>query len=654
MATTSQRHADASLLSLLADLQDVNKAHAENRLARIDVEAQYAEEQVKRENSAGTWYDGTQEMLDDSSAEFKIAFGENPTTVAEGKSILESLVHSLYDPESVLSATREAGDVFSLDRLAGAPLFPSGVSEKLPDTWLKKTPYGATSCQTSLIAATVATAAEVAAGAVSNGARALRAVQTSLVAAMSSTDGVGAALAAVAVRKLLGALGSQDALIAELRSVAEQIATLVDSMTDADYLFNHALFVRQQQLKLSRAESILASVEGDLLASGVFDAVGWEAARVIIKEVSETLRKLGLSDILSGFTSKAIKLLLLATYAELILLGLRRLRAIQDVLTASLSSFQSKLAVVKFDNLFAPVVRLVRCRLRKVIEDMDAVILRNRLLLYLIKEKQWSVETAAIAAFMQMTKRIRLPDKLGLFSGVLDLQAGFASLVNHLAPAPKDLSYLIEVGDLMVGLAKQKSAVNTPADAVVSAARSVVAACDSYIGVVSRRKSSSAAYLGLVVTLAPTAVSLVRRILDFARDRQCTSFTTAIESGIIDEAFEADSLTTSVEGKASSLIAHSVALFESGGGNRTAEADLLIVNRTFQNDARSLGLLDQLKNGYSSRHIEDRVISEGTTLRQNDARIRRASSEAGQTLGPKEPQFIPVRKARENYLAQGG
>jgi hypothetical protein len=113
-------------------------------------------------------------------------------------------------------------------------------------------------------------------------------------------------------------------------------------------------------------------------------------------------------------------------------------------------------------------------------------------------------------------------------------------------------------------------------------------------------------------------------------------------------------LTTSVEGKASSLIAHSVALFESGGGNRTAEADLLIVNRTFQNDARSLGLLDQLKNGYSSRHIEDRVISEGTTLRQNDARIRRASSEAGQTLGPKEPQFIPVRKARENYLAQGG
>ena len=654
--TSSDRIGSTSTAGKLSELQEKNRVYAENRLSRIDVEAQFAAEQVKREQSADTWYDRVQEMLDDVGDDFKQSFGDNPTTVAEAKSFLDSLVHSLFDPESVLASTSTSSDIQSADRLVASPSFPSGIAERTQDLWTYKDAYGAHRCQRSLIAATVSAAGRVVSGAVSNASRALRAAQVSLGLASSSAFGVGDALAAVAARTLLDVLGGQDIVVAQLRGVARQIADLADGMTSKDYLFDHANFIREQRDLLLNADAILAQIEASLLFAPQFDAAGWEAARKIIKQVSENLRKLGLSDLLSGFSAKPMRLYLLALYADTLLSVLRRYQAISDRIAAALLGFAQNFANVRFDNLFAPVVDLLRCRIRKVIEDMDATIAKNSLLYYIVKEKQWSLELAAVAAFMKMTAKVDLPGKLDRFSGTEALRDAFSALTKALTPDPneRDLRYLISVGSAMVLLAKQKAASNIPSSLVVSAAEATIVECDRYTQRSGHVKPLLGGYVGLVVVAAPTAVAAVAKILRFAEEHQCSSFTDAVSEGRIDEAFQADALTSSLEGHASSLIAHVIADFEATGGKRGAESDLLVVNQTFQNDARSLGLLDELKNGYASRHIEDRVIGEGAVLRENDVRIRRAAVAAGTTLPPKDPQFIPVKKAKAAYLAESG
>ncbi len=656
MATTSDRIGASTQASVLAELQEKNQAHAENRLARIDVEARFAEEQVKRQQSADTWYDRVQEMLDDVGGEFRAAFGDDPTTVSEAKSFLDSLVSSMFDPESVLAATSTTTDIRSAGRLVTSPEFPSAITERTPDVWTTKDPNGVNRCQRSLISATVSAAGRVVAGAVGNASKALRAVQISLGLAASSEFGVGDALAAVAARTLLEVLGGQDIVVKQLRGVAQQISDLSRRMSARDYLFDHASFVREQQAKLIEADALLAQVEARLMDAPNFDSQTWDQARAIIKEVSETLRRLGIRDILSGLSAKPMKLYLLAAYAEVLLSVLRRYQIISDRITAALLVFPTNFADVRFDNLFAPLVDLVRCRVRKVIEDMDATIAKNSVLYYIVKEKQWSLELAAVAAFMKMSSRIDLPGKIDRFSGTAALRSAFAAITDALTPKPaeRDLRFLIALGGSMVLVAKQKAAANIDGRLVVAAADAVIAECDAYLAAAGKKKPILGGYVGLVAVAAPTAVGVVARILKFAEDRQCTSMTSAIAEGRIDDAFQSDALTSSLEGHASSLIAHAIAAFEQDGGNRAAEADLLAVNQTFQNDARSLGLLDELKNGYAARHIEDRVIGEGAVLRDNDARIRRAAAAAGSNLSDRSPQFVPVSRAKAAYLAETG
>jgi len=635
MSTLSSRHSETSFSELIAELTQVNAEHVEKRLSQITAEAEYVEVQARNDLTGGFWYNTHQDQIVEVTREFSDAFSSNPLTVAEGQALVDSILSSFFDPESVLASLQESGDVLSLDRLlSDVPGAPS-IGERIPSPFLAKDRLGASACQNSLVASTIGAVSQVAAGAVSNATKAVRSVQTSLLAAINSTPGIADALASTALRHLLSLIGGADLVVRQLKSTLEKIGQISASMGRDDYFSNYSLFIREQQIILQTVEVNLAVVESELSRSGRFNSAQWDSAQKIIKDVSDALCRLNSSLILGP--AKSIQLVLLTSYAKVLLSVLRRYQRLYGVNAGAIRGFRLQLPELKFDNLFAPIVGVVRCRLKKIVADMDVSIAKNRLFFSLLKSKQWSLETAAIAAFMRLMSKNFIPQKFSMISSELSIGPSFLKVESIVNDDELFLSVVISSADRVVLLATQKATANIGANLVTQAVLVAVANCDAYLNLSGNKSSAITDYVGLVVVAAPTAVRVVKGLLSFAESRNLTTFTQAVKLGQISKIFELDGLTSSKEGEALSLSAQAIAQLEVSGGNREASAELLQVVKAYQDDARSLGLLDSLLSGYSTRHIEDRVVTESVSLKMLDRRIKRAS---GATESSSESVFV--------------
>lgn len=643
----------------LAELAEKNRVLAEERLSKIDTETQLTEEIAKREESAGFWQTFVEEPLEEAGREFVETFGGDATSVAEAKANLESLVHSFFDPDAFL-ANLSAGilpsDVVSLDRFFGDAAFPSSIIERVPNLGGVKDGQASKPCQSQLIAATIATAGKVVAGATSNAARAMKTVSTTLGLMKEKFDELGPALMQMPVQNLLALIGSQDAVIGQIISVTKEIIDTVDGMQAEDYPADHIALIRREQSRLQGAETKLGANEARILAGATFSQPLWDAARDDVALAAKNLCTLDIDVLVGGLTAKPFKLIGLVTYLEQLCAILQRTQTQREAIEGLISTFEKTyLEEARFDNLFAPIIDQIRCRIRKVVEDMDATIEKNQYIRYLIKEKQWCLELMAIKAAMDFSNKLDLPDAVNEFTGTKAIRDAADDVYNEIGNLRRDLlqvdvRQLLFICNSFTKNVRIKATRNVPYEAIVAEGEYLIQQAE-----LCRRNGS--VFGGLLNTLdgsigkaAGLAITAVQVLLEFAKDRSLTSFVEALKIGDISEALGVDALTTTLEGQLITLVACIVKTARENGGNPVAEAELLLAKEMFEDDARSLALLDELMNDYADAHIEEQIEVEAAKIKENEARIKRAAEALGESTSTAESRFIPPKQAKEAKL----
>lgn len=644
---------------LLDRVQRKTKAAVEERLSAIEAEAKFAEEAVKREEAAGFWNEFVAEPLAEAGAEFLETFAGDPESVSEAKANLESLIHSFFDPATVLADLTSGvvpKDTISLDRFFGDVQFPASLIERTENYAGRKSTNSSRECQRGVIQATMATAGQVAAGAIGNAARALKSVQTSLAFVMDNLDDVGAALMQMPVQDLLAIVGSQDLVLSQIKSTVKSINDIIRDMDEEDYSFDHILTIRQEQSRLEGAKTKLSALEARLFAGASFNQALWDGAQADIKTSADVLCGIGIDELLFGLTLKPFKLLALVNYLETLCKILNRQQAQRDRLEGFLSEFQAQFeATAQFENLFLPIINQIQCRLTRIIEDMDSTVAKNQFFRFLLKEKQWCLELLAIYHAMKLSSKLNLPNNINKFTGTQAIQDAADAVVGFLRDAEFNIEQanaagVIESCSVFSALVRRKMVRNIPSAPVVVEGEELIAEIELVQGQGGIFGGLLNVFDSSVATGAAAAITAVAGLLEFAEERNLTSFTEAIAEGNVTEAFGLDALTTSLEGQISSLAACIIDYTRGTGGNPLVEAEMLAVGEVFRDEARSLGLLDSLLHDYAGLHISARLGDETVDLKKLGDRIRRAGSALGVEVDLEDATFIDVREARKAKL----
>lgn len=662
MTSVGASYDTLSTEELLQTAQRKNRALTEERLASAEAEAKMAEREAKRQETGGFWDRFVGASLEEVGADFLSTFGGDETSVSAALANYEALVHGMFDPEALLagySAGVVPGDVVSLDRQFGDAAAPASLIERTVDP-SRKDRYGVRTCQRGLIQATAAAGARVVAGAVGNALRAVKTVQTSIGFLREAVPDLAAGFMNLPAQSLLATLGSQDLILRRIIEVTRKINAVVADMGETDYPADHVELVRRQQLRLQDADDKLAALEARLLAGASFHQPLWDGARRDVDEAAQALCTFDLRVLIGGITFKPFVLIGLTAYLETLLRVLRRQQAVRARLAGFLGGFETAfLTELRFDNLFLPVTDLIRCRLRRIIEDMDATIAVNRFLHYLLKEKQWCLELKAISALMRLSDKMRLPDHLNRFLGTKALEDAARSVFDFLGDEQRRLAdasvdEVLRLGFAFVATCRRKAVANLPSAAVVASGEDLIRTAEACLGRSGAYGGVLNAFSGSAAAHAASAILVVGQVLEFADERRLTGFVDAVRQGDLCSAFGLDGLTASLEGQLASLVARLTAIARANGGNPVAEAELVVVQELFQDEARNLGLVDSLLNDNAAAHIEERLEVDAPRYKESEARLQRAAAAMEVRADPAEATFVPASTAKARKSAAIG
>ena len=657
--SVSASYDDLSAEELLTTAQRKNRTLVEERLANADVESRLVERDAKRQESGGFWDLFVGASLEEAGDDFLTTFGGDETSVSSALANYEALVHGMFDPSALLAGFGSgvlSADVVSLDRQFGDAAAPASLIERVSDP-ARKDPYGVRRCQRGLLQATAAAGARVVAGAVGNALRAVKTVQTALGFLREATPDLAAGLMRMPVQSLLAALGSQDLILDKIVAVVRRILALVADMRERDYPANHVEFVRRQQLLLEDADRKLAALEARLLAGASFDKPLWDGAHRDIDAAAKALCTFDLDVLIGGITFKPFVLVGLVAYLETLLRVLARQQALRARLAGFLDGFdRAFLTHLRFDNLFLPVVDMIRCRLRRIVEDMDATIAVNRFLHYLLKEKQWCLELKAISALMRLSDKLRLPTAANKFLGTEALNKAARAVFDfvggqHRRIADASTEDVLELGAAFVLECRRKAVVNTPAAYVIGLGERLIRAAEECRGQGGAYGGVLNGFSGAAAADAAGAILVVGQVMEFAAERRLTGFTDALGQGDLAGAFGIDGFTAALEGQLTTLVAKTAAVARANGGNPIAELELAAVQALFQDEARNLGLVDRLANDSASGHIEERLDVDAPRYKASEAHIQRAATALDVRVDAGGATFVPPSTAKANKLA---
>lgn len=633
MEPLSQDYSTMSQADIIKAIQEKTEELITARTAEINTEAEFVEKIAQDTETGGFWQEFVADPLAEVASEFTDAFGD-AKSISEAKANFESLVHSLFDPSGILAQT-SAGilDPTALDanRIISAPEQTASLIERVPNLGGAKSPLAAEACQRGVIQSVATAAASVVSGAISNVARAVKTVHSALGYLKSTIPDIGAALANVAVQNLDSLLVDQDALLDLIAGVTEDINELVASMDEDDYLTDHVRLIRTEQLRLKAANADLEATKAQLLQGGPLDDSRWGAAKDKISQSAKTLCGF---DILIRNPVKQIKLYGHVVYLDYLVDLLERQSAITDGISDNISRFRTNfVTATTFDSLFAPVIDQIQCRVRKITEDMDATLGRNQFIKYVLKEKQWCLELLAIEAFMKFADKMDIEANLRNFTGQEAIDDAMESIENvlfdaELATTAHDTARVIEIARSYSIAVKRKASRNLPAAPIINQGLILIAqtkiAKDNNLGILSL----TGEFTTKVITTAGLAVGAVSTLLNYSADRNITAFLSAISQGDIIQALQLDSLTASLESQLSSLTAQLTASLDAAA---VSFSDLLTMTTEYQEEVRSITLVDNLQTGFAEDHLQDLTVNEKQKYEDLSIVVARVARDLGQT-----------------------
>jgi len=346
-------------------------------------------------------------------------------TSDEQDSLNQSLKNNtIFNPSEVATADVQFGSIFST--LFGGPAVVSkmetNISNKFSDKINGTFDSSYASCDNAV------SAIGIVQGIVGIQGRKLHALYKSATATfgmlLEADPTLGPAVFIQALKNYLIKSTVQNLLLEQIQDEIKQINEEIAKLTDDDYIVNHKTVLSDSINELRLADNILRAQLDNVLRKFPINMKGYAAAQQHIDNVRDVLCGIDLKDIFGGYLSVGV----LKVSARLIYLQeLLRLLDVSDQETQrillNLGSFETAYEnVTFFDDLFVPVLQMLRCRLSVVMSDMKATIDKNKLASFIVKEKEWCLELAILSSIMNAAKVFDIDTSKGPLSvdGLID------------------------------------------------------------------------------------------------------------------------------------------------------------------------------------------------------------------------------------------
>lgn len=475
-------------------------------------------------------------------------------TLSEARKQIESL-YNLKGTWKALEKDYGTGvsklDLINIKKLFANPEDAQYVVEQYISPTAKSA-LSASECNNTIIGATLGTVTKILADAVSNQVQAVFALSTSFSLLVSQVEGLGSALLNMPVQNLLSVLVSRDLIIDRVIKVARSLESIASDMSEKDYPYDHAYWLRIEQDKLKSAETSLGMIQATLEAGGKFRYDLWADAEREIDSAAEAFCGMNIDKILYGLSLRPLGLLGLSQYLKTLISVLKRQQQIRNLLINSIVTFNKEFfKLTRFDNLFVPIVKMIRCRLVDIDKQIDAAIKKNQFFYYTIKEKEWCIYLKGITALMRASSRMNLPETINRFMGTEILQKAAGDVIDTLNKATVEsinnsFNTLVSLSEEMVSAAKRKSAVNVSpiyiqqlADAIAFEGELLKKADDPVSKILD--------FFGnLVPAEAFEAVLILNQLMSFAAENNLKKFAKELEKGNWEDALGFNGLVDNV------------------------------------------------------------------------------------------------------------
>ena len=274
-------------------------------------------------------------------------------------------------------------------------------------------------------------------------------------------------------------------VLKEMLRVAKKLREALNNLKDSDYKIDHAQLTDMAKQLLMIAEANLTTVDSSLSRGGALPRANYDYAKKNV-DVARQLLKLDTGDAWKDIyrvvpSKRQLYVVYYMARLQLLLKTFEKIAERNQVRNTNFNSYKTdfEFKTSGIDYLFGPIVNLIRCRLKKIIADMNAVMAKDKLIPYLLKEKQWYAELSIVRGMFKSVKDLervkeqlsrditidgfKIADGSKLFKVDVDMGRVTSGYIGSTSAAE-----VIADGKKFVEVANQKLHKNLPGPSVVT------------------------------------------------------------------------------------------------------------------------------------------------------------------------------------------
>ena len=408
---------------------------------------------------------------------------------------------------------------------------------------------------------------------------------------------------------------AQNLLLEQIQDEIKNINEDIEDLTDSDYSINHKTILSAAIVELRTADNILRAQLDNVLRKFPINMKGYEEAKKHIDDVRDALCGIDLEDIFGGYLSlDALKITARLIYLQELLDLLKRTDEETEEMLINLGSFDTLFEdVTFFDELFVPVLQLIRCRLGVVMADMKATIDKNKLASFVVKEKLWCFELAILSSLMNAAKIFDIDTE----GTILDV-AGLEDPLNALFLDVKNQHFNVSI-DSIINAANQyiknvqyKLSFNVPVTQIQARGNLVNRLIDQRI---LENESFGLLINERTLTIEGSILSgitILNKFLTAVDNVEALSTASSqIQKGNLQGLFSGDFLAESLKGTFEGLLDEvSQSLEDAGCSLLDAGDKALSAYDIFEDTTRADALFNESLSGFPETHLREAIQAE--------------------------------------------
>jgi hypothetical protein len=614
-----------SSIGFIRDIVEIVLLDASNRLT---LEAETAATESAAEKSGGLFGTLMEAVTDGATAAFGSAFDGDIRSVSDATALFGNISGALLNPggliPSVTPITLGGGKLpmptGSITFAGGTPLIQQAINNQL-----KKSDGGATDCNNSVLIGTLNTVGDTLKGLASNTTKAVGAAHTVLAMATTQISGFTDALMALGAKAFEEALNDQTIVLEKMIDLIDKIQEDYADMDEEDFNLNHVEFIEVAKQFLIQADVRLEGVRVRLVDQGAgLDKDDYAAVKDLVDLVADTFCDVGAKEAFGlNFSIRPLRILTNVVLLEELNAVLAKSASSVEKLSGNVSSFVDSFEQdLKTDNLYAPIIGELQCRIKQIIADMGSTQSKNTSFSFFVKEKQWCIDLQVLAKLMSAADSllaIKDPTPeflettlgLGLFGDSTYLvRDALMDDATQQQQSVDSTESIVEAVGLYIDLVKK--GLTTPLPPKLITARGAVVESK-----MERRIDEAGSTLGILTDFVGATgtdfiqgVGAASQFLTYLNDQDLGSMANALVSGDVSSLFSLDGATGKLEALALRYVSAALSCISPGSEDDQKRKELEKVNKLMQENARSSALQSSLMAGASDAYVEEVLEAE--------------------------------------------